>query len=114
MNANGCTADSQGSEEDSSHTACNSSAHAGVQHQDMPLWIQDWIHISKKQKIDDYAQAHKASEQSQLQKEIAEMSAGAPFLAGSHLGTPVSAAATVTDAAGCFAALPCEKEDDHS
>ena len=42
------------------------------------------------------------------------MSAGAPFLAGSHLGTPVSAAATVTDAAGCFAALPCEKEDDHS
>lgn len=68
MNANGCTADSQGSEEDSSHTACNSSAHAGVQHQDMPLWIQDWIHISKKQKIDDYAQAHKASEQSQLQK----------------------------------------------
>lgn len=59
MNANGCTANSQGGEEDSSHTACNSSDHAEAQRQDMPLWSQDRIQAFKEQKLDIYAQTHK-------------------------------------------------------
>ena len=42
------------------------------------------------------------------------MSAGAPLAHAASRVMPVSAAATVTDAVECFAALPCEKEDDHS
>ena len=47
----------------------------------MPLWNQDWIHIFKKQKIDDYAQAHKEQVSKHGCNRIAEMGAGAPILA---------------------------------
>ncbi len=76
---------------------------------------QNRIHILKKEKIDEYAQAHKE----QVSKHNCDRNCrngrwSTIPCACSQLGMPVPAVPTVTDAAMWFAALPCEEEDDHS